>query len=1541
MLTRSEYELLATSLRQLRATGLDGLEGLVRRLVSLATGTEFVLARSGTQGGRDMSSSRDGNARIAVECKRYSEDSDLDETEIKGKLATAATDIPDLDLWVLAATRTVSDQLHRGLEETAERLNVDVLVLALNGADGGNLATICALDPGVVAEALQRSGIASAGPVGELLDRARARPEFSSERDELAKGLNGGIGRASVARRLATALNSAFTSAPQSRAAFGQALDVEGQAARGLLVGRSAVALRLEEWFTSWSVHRTGIALVGDEGDGKTWALATWLASRIKPNGDGPIALWVPSKDATADELPDLIAQNLSRRLGQSSERWRDRVIKWAQSGHSNGPLLLLVLDGINERHHPQWWRRVIEQLAAEPWGSAIAPIVTTRPSYWPKVAGYSHINWLQVQVSGYDESELDTALSQRGLTRKDLPPEIYPLVRRPRYLELAVQHRTAMVASGDITVPRLIYEDWRDRESRRAGLASEAEFQQAIATLAGIQRERQRLEAADLQVATAGSEYGALLGELQTSGVLVPEGRHWRVEPARLALGLGLLLVERLSHDNEGRQPSEVLESWLEPAPDVDLKASIVEHALIHSLRSSTCPTEIRSLLIAKWLGMRNQEARLGTATASYFLLDPAAFLSAAEALWSDDIDDAWAEEVLKDALERVASSETVLAHLVPAFERWMGLVLDHDETRDRGATYRSRLAQLSEELGREVTSGPLQHGGATLTVVSDPGLLRLSRLALAIISTTDRRPFAHALATGYLADALDDRSNVAELCRWVIRTAGENLWPLLEPEGRRFAAAGSTAGRQAAYRLFTSVGTAAALDLRAAIPDDTFPTSALLTRYEQDPCIAGFAWRTEHCSRCAGRDDVPVRIMAQQLAKCVRDPTFAVPQNTVDRLVAAAETIDTQNVWSSVGQTEHDLSFDTVEAVTASCAPSALADVVRRLAVEVRSREELALRQLAYQLRRFRLALTPAEMSAIRLTWDRLRIDRVDEDKEATRAEHALFDLLLSRMSAGEQLDGLLKRPREAKLYTSFGNHFKPLAWGELRERLQRAQHEHETACILALACSHPKTVPNEAGDDLTPLLGSGDALVRYLAFMLIYRAGLESAGKALSATEWRAGVVDGRLPPEDHWGSLVLARWGRDLTYDELRERVAPTYLGEAVSARGFRPNEVTLYAEDLDEAWRHCSREPETPYPSIEVTGRQSQSADLELPRVPISEFSKTITFQARGSAWGGKPSEPPPGDLLSGPSDAELQSMHTRLGEVLAEQREARNHWFARRFSTKGLKEVILARPDLVDRWLGGPSGLAAVGARTWLARSFYESLCEVLLSTDPVKGSALYEALCETQGPVHFIDEDTEVPILDFVLFGAPDCNAVRVLWESHLERAASDRDLLVLAALAAHGPASPWLSERIEMDLASENPLFKVRALRLLGFGSDGVPKSLPTGPVDALEWQQEQLTAAVKDQNVGEWARRWFATFVSTGSDDVALGAFRMFLRCVDSRYVWWRDGLDDLAPHRRSFLASAADDIEGAIKKNEEKLRNQFLGMRVARRQVWPWL
>ena len=74
----------------------------------------------------------------------------------------------------------------------------------------------------------------------------------------------------------------------------------------------------------------------------------------------------------------------------------------------------------------------------------------------------------------------------------------------------------------------------------------------------------------------------------------------------------------------------------------------------------------------------------------------------------------------------------------------------------------------------------------------IDDEGLLRLGRLALAIISDVDRRPFVSALTTAYLAEALMQHPDRLDLCSWIIRTSQVDLWPLLEPDVRRFIQVG-----------------------------------------------------------------------------------------------------------------------------------------------------------------------------------------------------------------------------------------------------------------------------------------------------------------------------------------------------------------------------------------------------------------------------------------------------------------------------------------------------------------------------------------------------------------------------------------------------------------------------------------------------------------------------------------------------------------------------------------------------------------------------
>jgi hypothetical protein len=1159
------------------------------------------------------------------------------------------------------------------------------------------------------------------------------------------------------------------------------------------------------------------------------------------------------------------------------------------------------------------------------------------------------HIRWSEWTVPPFDDAELALALQQIGVSRNELPSDILKLVRKPRYFDLAVRHRAAMADNGDVTVARLIYEDWRDRESRRAGLPSETDFQSVIMDLALKHREgRKTLEKHDIldAVGSTGNR-DALLHELETGGVLVQDGRHWRVDPSRLTLGFGLLLAERLRDQVSMQDPAEVLASLMEPQPDIDLKAAILENATLHSLETPAFPTSIRSVLLAGWLTHRNPAILAEHSVAAYFPLDPSAYLNAAERIWADPTDDGWAEQLLRSAYGRWSGTSSFVGEFARAFERWLGFVhVDGSPVAVQPEDRPSRRTAVAAILGKQLLPGPFEYAGTNLTAIEDEGLLRLGRVALAIISEGDRRPYIRALTTAFVADALMQCPDRLDLCRWIIRTSREDLWRLLEPEARRLITIGSRTTLQAAYRLLGSVGTGRALELREQLPEeDLFPESPLLHQREADPCVAGFAWRTEDCARCAARDDVPPHLMAQQLEKCVRNPDFKVPEATCQRLVTFLREIDASRIWSGPSTTEQEHRLDTVEPAISSCNPGALGALVRAVAREVPKRNGLALRQLAFQLQDYRLLLSADELTPIRQAWDQLRLN-ISDDRENERAEWALFELAIQDLSAEEQLDRLIERSSSALVLTRFRRHFKPIAWPAVSERLGRTSEPTEIARILFFAGANAGPVDRIAGKNLSQYVTHPDRDVRYLALRLLYVGNLEEDAPAVVSSDWHFDGQDERAVHEDHWGSLVLARWGHGLRYDELRTRIEPTLLGRAVANRGSAAEEIERYAQDLDHVWSQIGIEAPASdsVPAIEVRSRSvARTDELELPGLADSAFSRSVTFLSRHASWGGHVSEAPSTDFLKAPSDDDLQQLQVALRETLASQRKARNLWFAQRFDPACLVDVIRLKPELVSKWIGEPIGYGEhITQRVWAARSFYEALCEVLLTEDPKRGVELYNFLRDHSGAVQFVEHGTRIPLLDYALFEAKQGSEVQALWDQRLENAQSDRDLLVISMLARAGQAGSWLSTRLASDLASDNPFQKTRAILLQGFLDSPMP---PLGPIpgasDVIEWQQDQHRRALKNWRNSQWAQVWFKRFGSAASNDTAVGAFRLFLSCVDSRFSLWRMGaVADLPDDRYRFVLTSESEIERAISKNEDDLRKHFLGMRVADRQVWPW-
>lgn len=112
-------------LRKIAPSGKSGFEGLVAQLLGKLTAQHFYLARSGSQAGRDMRSDRYGGNIIAVECKRYGKSTELSERELLAELVQATSNIPNLDIWVLVASRDIPDQLFSLLSEYAVKQGIE------------------------------------------------------------------------------------------------------------------------------------------------------------------------------------------------------------------------------------------------------------------------------------------------------------------------------------------------------------------------------------------------------------------------------------------------------------------------------------------------------------------------------------------------------------------------------------------------------------------------------------------------------------------------------------------------------------------------------------------------------------------------------------------------------------------------------------------------------------------------------------------------------------------------------------------------------------------------------------------------------------------------------------------------------------------------------------------------------------------------------------------------------------------------------------------------------------------------------------------------------------------------------------------------------------------------------------------------------------------------------------------------------------------------------------------------------------------------
>jgi hypothetical protein len=1546
---------------QIKAAGSEGFEGLIAKLLEKLTGHHFYLAKSGSQEGRDLSS-RPANANvIAVECKRYKPQTALDTRELLGEIDQVNRSIPDLDIWVLITTREVDSLLHQSLYQATQQRSIDFVVIADDGSDPSTLEALCANSSETVINFLQaNSNTVDVAKIQDVLDKICAHNDFNDKlqilKDKLLSPL---IGYENWRIPQNQHLLSCFKSEADSRRDFGQPINVADEKVH--VIKRTDLSQQLTDWYESWTDKKSFFALLGEEGDGKTWGAAQWIGNNLQSQIDFPPVVFMSSLEVKTNEPDDLISEIINRRLkGYPLEQWKGRVNRWIEHREICGPLLLLVLDGINERHNPTWWRRLLEKLSSSPWFDKIAVIVICRQGYWqPNFQSLSNFQFTTWAIDPYNDSELEEALRIHKLSRAQIADSLLTLIRKPRYFDLTVKYRQQMADSGDMTPARLIYEDWKDRHRRKSHMSlNQNNFESFIRNLAEKHIESSILNQQDI----AGNlqlndDPAQILEELRTGGILRNQYGKLQVDPKFLQYGFALLLVDKLEQQVQLNEKAleEVIAEWLEPHSGMDIKAEICHFASLIALHRSELSKDLKVALLQAWVFSQNPSITTDKDFIAYLPLDPKAYVMLAEIVWSDAYENPWAQELIMQAFIRWKDHENVLATLTQAFERWLGFVHRFGFAFDRQHESAEKLRiKINERISQEIPIGEFSFCGYPFTAIEDDGLLRLGRVALGIISLLTKKNFIRAVTLGCLADAIMDYPSRYDLFQWVISTSQEPIADELESEVKKLISIKNLVALQAAHSLLSFEGSNNAYQMQRTLPDDLFPINPQLAEHMEDPCNSWFQWSEEDCKKCLTRTDLTPYQIVQKISNYCLNPDFVVPEDLGERLQPLIEKISVDELWSTHWRGGDDIKYEQCEAVLCAYAPQAVVDKLCNVIQSIQQRTGESLRQLCFHFASNHLIFTDKEHEIIHQTWQKINEKFNDFGGLERIAEARLFWMVLKNLDPNQQLNYFYSRSEESIDYCFLEKDFKlNISLSEEIKALLQEGSRTQTKRILLFIAKYPKSLQKEIIQEfIFPLIDDSDSFIRSIILRIIFGADIDSIHQYLLRRnwEWNSNYHEA----ENYWGSYFLCKYASSKSYATLSKCIHPAYIGYLVSLRGTEETETCKYINYIYQAWNKIYEEtyqiPDD-LPLIEVRINREASFP-NYTRIHLSEtyYSKSENSIDRNFSWGGYVSR----------NKADFDSLFSRnydgldesVRKFIQQQNDIGNFLVFDIIPVDVLSRVIVSQPQLVKQWLKpiAPEQDPLKRKVIHLASAFYECLCAALFNENHTHAQELYDCLKSERRKVTLYDCDTKISFLDYALFCGNERLEIENLWQQRIKNCCSDLELLEISIVIQQSGKINWLQSYIENNLGSLSPREFSYATTVLGFIDDNYAAEKLTKLVETLPdtWRGKLAALSLERWQKNSWAKHWFAAFLNESDAVVAWSRFRLFLHCVDRRYwLWNKSIIDGTLKHDNyernlEFLEdNIVDVLRHSIQKNENSLKQHFLGKKIAERQAWPWL
>lgn len=676
---------LAKALRSLDPAGSLGFEGLLRDILVEVTKLNFGLAKSGPQGGSDVRSLGLNLFEVALEAKRYGENTTLKVDALKAKLFETSRSENGTDLWILAATRAISATDNEELTLVGKGLGITVLILDWPAEPGQlpDLAVLC-----IQAKTALNRHLNGIDNINEITAAIRSHPEFLAAADRLQCRLTApdiGYAAATEAMKqwMLTGLSNDRNAASRLGGKFNDVLD-PGRAR----IPRPRYEVQLDQWVASGKPS----VLLGDEGLGKTWLFLSWWHARINAAADLPLTLFVPAKEIGQGSLSELIAQFLEKRLSHGSVQfWQRRIAQWVKL-RTDGPQILLMIDGLNQYWQKKDWADLIQPAFDDKWNHRISILMSCWPDHWNDLQKLGSLipRPSEIRVDRFDDSELDALLNEHDLSRENFSTAMLSLMKVPRLSALAIELQQELIASGDITPERLAFEDWKHRiELRGAQLAiSDAEFQMFIIEL-GMQL-RSSIDNTSLTrhsvIEQLGRDSGkdradllSTVAELISGQWLVPTGQanRFQVNPTLTPFALGMALVHHLKPTDGNATANDIIAEHIDPFSGQSLGVKILRAAVTTALLDNTVSRQVRRALLSRWISEQNFSSLDFEAFWRIIGLDVELVLQIIEEIWLGESSGSIVkDEIMIKGLANAYQFEAVAPLIEAKITYWLGLL-------------------------------------------------------------------------------------------------------------------------------------------------------------------------------------------------------------------------------------------------------------------------------------------------------------------------------------------------------------------------------------------------------------------------------------------------------------------------------------------------------------------------------------------------------------------------------------------------------------------------------------------------------------------------------------------------------------------------------------------------------------------------------------------------------------------------------------------------------------------------------------------------